>query len=98
MITKYDFEISEKDFLININRLTNQLWKLIPMRENEEDWKTQIDTVLIEVLGLHEIFNQDKQFLVLLTKLEGLKKADIEFTVYRKTVFETISLLRGLRL
>lgn len=98
MITKYDFEISEKDFLININRLTNQLWKLIPMRENEEDWKTQIDTVLIEILGLHEIFNQDKQFLVLLTKLEGLKKADIEFTVYRKTVFETISLLRGLRL
>ena len=68
------------------------------MRENEEDWKTQIDTVLIEILGLHEIFNQDKQFLVLLTKLEGLKKADIEFTVYRKTVFETISLLRGLRL
>lgn len=98
MITKYDFEISEQDFLINVNRLTNQLWKLIPMRENEEDWKTQVDTVLIEVLGLHEIFNQDKQFLVLLTKLEGLKKADIDFAIYRKTVFETISLLRGLRL
>ena len=24
----------------NINRLTNQLWKLIPMRENEENWKS----------------------------------------------------------
>ena len=24
----------------DVNRLTNQLWKLIPMRENEEDWAT----------------------------------------------------------
>jgi hypothetical protein len=22
----------------DINRLTNQLWKLIPMRENKENW------------------------------------------------------------
>ena len=24
----------------DINRLTNQLWKLIPMRENKENWLT----------------------------------------------------------
>ena len=37
MITKYSFEIPEGSLKSDINRLTNQLWKLIPMRENEED-------------------------------------------------------------
>ena len=40
----------------NIMRLTNQLWKLIPMRENEEDWKKQLESVTLEIVGLNEIF------------------------------------------
>ena len=37
--TKYNFAFSQDVILTTITRLTNQLWKLIPMRENEEDWK-----------------------------------------------------------
>ena len=94
--TKYEFEIQKEIFEKDLNRLTNQLWKLIPMREHEEDWLNQLDTVIIEIVGLNEIFSFNPSFLVLLSKLEGLKKEDIEFKLYRKTVFETISLLRGL--
>lgn len=47
----------------NIKRLTNQLWKLIPMREKEEDWRKQLDTVTLEVVGLNEIFLSHPQFL-----------------------------------
>lgn len=94
--TKYNFnfnqEVIDKDF----NRLTNQLWKLIPMKENEEDWETQLNTVIIELSGLNEIFSFNPQFLILLSKLEGLRVVDIDFKFYRKTVFEAISLLRGL--
>ena len=36
-------------------RLTNQLWKLIPMKEHEEDWQKQLDTVVLEIAGLNEI-------------------------------------------
>ena len=36
-------------------RLTNQLWKLIPMKENEEDWKKQLDTIILEITGLSEV-------------------------------------------
>ena len=83
----------------NINRLTNQLWKLIPMRENEENWLAQLDTVIIELAGLNELSqSDDENFLILLSKLMGLKTAKVEFQVYRKTVFECISLLRELRL
>lgn len=93
MITKYNFEFSEEDIKSEIIRLTNQLWKLIPMRENEEDWKRQLDTVLIDIAGKEEIFLHDSHFLQLLSKLEGLKVVDTEFAIYRKTVFECINLL-----
>ena len=32
------FDFSKESIDKNIGRLTNQLWKLIPMRENNENW------------------------------------------------------------
>lgn len=97
-LTKYDFIISPDIFEKNIARLTNQMWKLIPMRENNEDWQKQLDTVILEIAGLNEIFIENPQFLQLLAKLEGVKAmaAVTDFLLYRKTVFEAIGLLRGL--
>ena len=83
----------------NINRLTNQMWKLIPMRENQENWLEQLDTVYSELLGLGDIYLiADSKFVKLMSKLKGLKSEDITFFTYRKTVFECISLLREMRL
>ena len=65
------------------------------MRENQEDWEKQLDTVTLEIVGLNEIFLSFPQFLQLLSKLEGLKNMkDIEFDLYRKTIFEAINLLQ----
>lgn len=75
-------------------RLTNQLWKLIPMKEHEEDWQKQLDTVIIEITGLNEILILTPKLLTLLSKLEGLRVVEIPFSLYRKTVFESISLLQ----
>ena len=45
-INKYNLNFSiENDIGPNVNRLINQIWKLIPMLENNEDWKKQINTV-----------------------------------------------------
>jgi hypothetical protein len=62
LITKYTFDFNREDIETNVRRLTNQLWKLIPMREHKEDWPKQLDTVIIEIAGLNEIFI-DPQFL-----------------------------------
>ena len=65
------------------------------MREHEEDWKKQLETVIIEIAGLNEIFICEPQFLQILSKMEGLKIQDkIDFQFYRKTVFEIINLLQ----
>lgn len=94
-MTKYGFPFSAQDVEKNVKRLTNQLWKLIPMRENGEDWVKQLNTVTLEVVGLNEIFIFFPQFLQMLSKLEGLQKSEnIEFDLYRKTIFETINLLQ----
>lgn len=65
------------------------------MRENEEDWNKQLNTVIIEIAGLGELLSSDPLFLQLLSKLEGLGLIDTTFEFYRKTVFECISLLQG---
>lgn len=95
--TKYGFDLPTDVVVSDINRLTNQLWKLIPMRENKENWLGQLETVIIELTGLNIVFAKQNNFIVLLSKLEGLKIVETEFNTYRKTVFEAISLLREMR-
>ena len=93
-LTKYNFEMPKEVIVKNITRLTNQIWKLIPMRENNEDWHKQLETVINEIVGFSVIFNAEPLYLQLLNKLEGLQNRDTDFNFYRKTVFETISLLQ----
>jgi hypothetical protein len=96
MLDKYGIGFDKNDVIKNIRRLTNQLWKLIPMRENEEDWQKQLDTVILEFVGLNEIFI-GPTFLQALSKLEALKVKEVDFDFYRKTVFECISLIQGIK-
>lgn len=82
----------EKDTLIDdLMRLTNQIWKLIPMRENNELWVEHLNTVIAEISGLYEILDLDS--LILLSKLEGLKYNNIDFMTYRSSVFKCINIL-----
>ena len=96
MLDKYGIGFDKNDVIKNIRRLTNQLWKLIPMRENEEDWQKQLDTVILEFVGLNEIFI-GPTFLQALSKLEALKVKEVDFDFYRKTVFECISIIQGIK-
>ena len=95
LLNKYGINIPEEDVNKNVRRLTNQLWKLIPMREHGEDWQKQLDTVILEIAGLNEIF-MGSAFLQTLSKLEALRIKETNFELYRKTIFECISLIQGL--
>ena len=39
MIDNFGIDIASESVERNITRLTNQIWKLIPMKENNEDWE-----------------------------------------------------------
>lgn len=92
MITKYDSCFDEKVVQTDLRRLVNQIWKLLPMREKEEDWEKQLSSVLIELHGLQDMFDDQLKLLILLSKLEGLTFTE-DFMTYRLTVFGAISLL-----
>lgn len=92
---KYEIEFSQETIQKTVRRLTNQLWKLIPMRENDEDWYKQLQTVTLEIVGLNELFISPT-FLQLLSKLEGLQMKEVSFELYRKTIFECINILQEL--
>lgn len=87
------FKIEEVPWSIYLRQKKNQVFKLLPLREENGDWKKQLDTIIIELAGLYEL-SIDEQVLILtvLGKLKGLETID-EFLIYRKTVFEIISLL-----
>lgn len=92
---KYNIDFPLTTIAQDLKRLINQLWKLIPMRENEEDWITHLNTLIEEISGLVEIFKDKPEGLVLLSKLEGLTSdvCENDFMIYRKTVFRCIDLL-----
>lgn len=95
MITdKYNINFPQQTVDQDLKRLINQLWKLIPMRENGEDWYSHLMIVIEEISGLVKIFKDKPNGLILLSKLEGLTSDVCEdFMIYRKTVFRCIDLL-----
>lgn len=98
--SKYEgVDFSDEVVRAEIQRLTNQLWKLIPMRENHENWQKQLETVTLDIVGLNNLFIQIPLFLQLIAKLEGLRALteSCDFELYRKTVFECIGLLQRLK-
>ena len=91
---KYDINFPLETKEQDLKRLINQLWKLIPMRENEEDWINHLNTMIEEISGLVEIYKNKVEGLILLSKLEGLtSEVCNDFMIYRKTVFRGIDLL-----
>ena len=92
---KYEIEFTDEQIQSNVQRLTNQLWKLIPMREHNENWQKQLETVLIEIAGLNELFTSPI-ILQLLSKLEGLNVKETNSEIYLKNILECISLARSI--
>lgn len=94
MKTKYNFDFNEDVVSVDKKRLINQCWKLIPMKENNENWQMHLKILIEEIAGLSEIYFNKVDYLILLSKLEGLNSAVCEdFNIYRKTVFRCIDLL-----
>lgn len=101
MNTKYNLTVSEEIVRKSIKRIINLTYKLLPTREEGGDWKKPLETIIEELVGMNDLFldQQDKIF-VIICKLQGifsLTEKD-DFQLYRRTIFECLSLLNGLEL
>lgn len=94
MITVYNSEIDNAAIAFNFGRLKNQIFHLLPSNEEGENWLKPLDTIILEVSGLANLFPDNVKTLELLSKLEGLKAQGetIEFQWFRRIIFECCSL------
>ncbi len=100
MKTKYNTEIDNQIIINNLKKLINQIYKLLPNREEGIDWRVPLDTIIEEIAGMTIIFNEDlgSSSLSLLSKLEGLKSLDEnDFFSFRRTIFECLNLMNKVK-
>lgn len=96
MIIKYNIDISESAIQNNLKRIINQVYKLLPMREEGSDWQKPLETLMEELRGMSKLLiGQQEIFFSLLCKLEGLftLTQEEDFLQYRRTIFECLGLL-----
>lgn len=100
MMILNNIEIDDIAIKQNLKRLTNQVYKLLPNREEGLDWEMPLQTIIEEFAGMNKLLqNNHTTLFMLLCKLEGLLelKKEEDFHLYRRTIFECLNLLQILR-
>ena len=100
MIIKYNLDIASADIQLNLKRIINQIYKLLPTREEGGEWQKPLETVIEELCGMEKLLNDHTAvFFTLLCKLEGLFSLteDTNFGLYRRTIFECLGLLNNIK-
>ena len=73
MILDCGADINKEAIAANFKRLTNQIYKLLPNREENIDWQTPLTTIIEEISGMDRLLSEQHEILfALLCKLNGL--------------------------
>lgn len=72
------------------NRLTDRVFKLIPLREDRAEWLPYLDSLLIELAGLQERYPSINMHEII-SKLAIAKF--LSWKYYKKSVFECCTLI-----
>ena len=99
MRIKYNANINNSAIEDNLHRLVNQVYKLLPNREEVIDWMKPLTTILEELTGMDRLLvDQHTLLFPLLCKLEGLftLTEEDDFLEYRRTIFECLGLMNEL--
>lgn len=100
MVLKYNAEIDNYAIENSIKRITNQIYKLLPNREENVDWEKPLETIIEELAGMDRLLiGQHNILFPLICKLEGLftLTEEDDFLLFRRTIFECLSLISSLK-
>ena len=93
-------QIPKQILELTFKRITNQIYKLLPMREQGKDWEKPLKTLIIELSGMERLFQEyNNLFFLILCKMEGLFTLTNEKDMgsYRNTIFECIGVLNEIK-
>ena len=92
-------EVSKKAINSNFKRIINQVYKLLPMRQQGRNWEKPLQTLIEQFSGMKRLITgQDDLFFLILCKLEGLfsLNRNEDMSIYRRIIFECLGLLNTL--
>lgn len=99
MEIKYNITLENAVVCSNLKRLINQIYRLLPTREEGSDWQKPLATIIGEFVGMNRLlFDQQETFFKILCKLESLYTFENEdsFMEFRRTIFECLTLIEGM--
>ena len=85
----------------NLKRIINQVYKLLPSREEGKNWEKPLETLIEEIAGMTKLIEgQDELFFLILCKMKGLFSLtkDSDMILYRRIILELLSLLNQLKI
>lgn len=100
MFLKSGAEINNSAVVNEISKIINQVYKLLPSREENLNWESPLNTIIQELSGMDRLLLDYHDILfTLLCKLEGLFLLinEDDFFTYRRTIFECLNLLSSLK-
>ena len=101
MMLKYNIDRNNKTIQNRLQNLINQIYKLLPIREQGTDWEKPLQTIIEELAGMYRLMDcgYSDIYLPLLNKLEGLYSLieEDDFLCYRRTIFECLGLMNELQ-
>lgn len=92
--------IDKEAFDNNLKRIINQTYKLLPLRQEQKDWKKPLQTLMEEMIGMKQLVKgQDQLFFMILCKMRGLFQLNSEkdMFLYRRVILELLSLLSSVK-
>lgn len=99
MVIKYNVDIKDEAIIKDLERLINLVFKLLPRREEGEDWLTPLNNLIVEFCGLSNLLEDHYNLFVLLSKLESLitLSAEDDFLMFRKVIFECLNIISDIK-
>lgn len=99
MYIKYDIDIDNSAIINNLDRITNQIFKLLPCREEGGEWETTLSNLILEIGGMSNLLENQTELFSLLCKMEGLLilKDEEDFFKFRKGIFECLGLVKKVK-
>lgn len=92
---KYEMQVNKNSVIEEFDKLINRIFKLLPEREEGKEWQTPLRNLIVEIVGLNNLFLDELDLLPIIARLEGLMSLDKEddFFIFRSNIFECCSLI-----
>ena len=100
VVLTFGIEVDLQSIENNLKRIINQVYKLLPLREQHQDWQKPLETIIEQLTGMSDVLVKEEElFFSILCKMKGLFSLNDEsdMVIYRRTILEILSLLNTLK-